>query len=114
MKCRIDRSCMPPKVLKAIEMIYEYLPKSLLTEIRISKQDESFCTLTSGTSPSPPPYDIRVQQSVQRNIRNSRLAVKRFKRASHKITPKSPKEIGEALQAAKRIKAELESEEVKS
>jgi hypothetical protein len=115
MERRIDRSCMPPKVLKAIETIYEYLPKSLLTEIRISKQDGSFCTPTSGTSPSPPPYDIRAQQSVQRNIqRNSRLAVKVFKRASRKITPKSPEEIGEALQAAKRIKALPESEEVKS
>src|SRR4051812_39430556 len=109
MEYRIDCSCLPPKVLNAIETIYEYLPKSLLTEIRISKQDGSFCTPTSGTSPSPPPYNIHIQQSIQRNIQNSRLAVKRFKRASHKITPKSPEEIREALQATKRIKAILES-----
>src|SRR3954470_11016428 len=98
MERRIDCSCMLPKVLKAIETIYEYLPKSLLTEIRISKQDGSFCTPTSGTSPSPPPYDIRAQQSVQRNVR--RLAVNSAKRASCKIISKSLEKIREALQAA--------------
>src|SRR3954447_16738685 len=100
MEQRIDRSCVPRNVLDAIDVIYEYLPKSLLTEIRISKQDGSFCIPTSGTSPSPPPYDVRVYKSVQRNVRW--LAVKRGKRASRKITPKSLEEIGEALQAAKR------------
>src|SRR4051794_27064473 len=99
MEQRIDRSCLPRKVLDAIEMIYEYLPKSLLTEICISKQDGSFYIPTSRTSPSPPLYDVRVHQSVQRNVRW--LAVKRGKRASRKITPKSLEEIGEALQAAK-------------
>jgi hypothetical protein len=109
MEQRIDRSCLPRKVLHAIEIIYEYLPKSLLTEIRISKQDGSFCIPTSGTSPSPPPYDVRAQQSVQRNVR--RLAVKSAKRASRKIIPKSLEEIGEALQAAKR--SEVPPETVK-
>src|SRR3954465_1513560 len=99
MERRIDRSCMPPKVLKAIETIYEYLPKSLLTEIRISKQDGSFCTPTSGTSPSPPPYDVRAQRSVRIRIKKG------------KIIYKSPKEIGEALKATKRTKVLSETGE---
>src|SRR4051812_19615158 len=92
MEQSIDCSCIPCKVLDAIDDIYEYLPKSLLTEIRISKQDESFCTLTSETSLSPPPYDVRVQRSVRIRIKKD------------KIIYKSPEEIGEALQAAKRTK----------
>ena len=92
MEQRIDRSCVPRKVLDAIDAIYKYLPKSLLTEIRVSKQDGSFCTPTSGTSPSPPPYDVRAQRSVRIRIKKG------------KIIYKSPEEIGEALQAAKRTK----------
>ena len=88
----IDRSCVPRNVLDAIDVIYEYLPKSLLTEIRISKQDGSFCTPTSGTSPSPPPYDVRVQWSARIRIKKG------------KIIYKSPEEVGKALQAAMRAR----------
>src|SRR3954466_13659244 len=101
MERRIDRSCLPRDVLKAIDTIYEYLPSSLLTEIRISKQEGSFCIPTSGTSPSPPPDDIRAQRDVVRKI--ALLATKR-RAASLKNSRKSPEEIGQALKAALRIK----------
>src|SRR3954468_7557957 len=103
MEQRIDRSCLPRKVTQAIDTIYEYLPSSLLTEIRISKQRGSFCIPTSGTSPSPPPEDIRAQQSVARKI--AHLANKRAAKLKNKNIRKSPEEIGQALQAAQRVRA---------
>jgi hypothetical protein len=95
----IDRSCLPREVVQAIDTIYEYLQSSLLTEIRISKQQGSFCIPTSGTSPSPPPEDIRAQQSVARKV--SHLANKRA--AKLKNSRKSPEEIGQALRAAQQV-----------
>ena len=101
MEQRIDRSYLPRDVVQAIDTISEYLPSSLFTEIRISKQQGSFCIPTSGISPSPPPEDVRAQQSVARKI--SHLAVKRASKL--KNSRKSPEEIGQALQAAQRIRA---------
>src|SRR3954451_18069590 len=100
MEQHIDHSCLPRDVIEAIDKIYEYLPNSLLTEIRISKQQGSFCIPTSGTSPSPPPEDVRAQQSVARKI--AHLAVKR---AKVKNSRKSPEEIGQALQVTQRTRA---------
>ena len=98
----INYFCLPPKVVQAIDTIYKYLPSSLLTEIHISKQQGSFCILTSGTSPSPPPEDIRAQQSVTHKV--SRLALKRA--AKLKNSRKSPEEIGQALRAAQQVQDE--------
>ena len=75
MEQRIDRSYLPRDVVQAIDTISEYLPSSLFTEIRISKQQGSFCIPTSGISPSPSPKDVRAQQSVARKI--SHLVIKR-------------------------------------
>src|SRR4051812_49829326 len=99
MEQRIDRSCLPRDVAKAIDTIYEYLQSSLLTEIHISKQQGSFCILTSGTSPSLPPEDTHAQQSVARKV--SHLAIKRA--AKLKNSRKSPEEIGQALQVAQQV-----------
>src|SRR4051812_42230407 len=93
MEQRIDRSCLPRDVLQAIDIIYEYLPSSLLTEIRISKQDESFCTATSGISPSPPPDDIRTKRSILYKFSHRKIR--------HKKKPKSLDDIRKALEAAK-------------
>src|SRR5437588_7753988 len=99
MEQRIDCSCLPRKVVQAIDMIYEYLPSSLLMEICISKQQGSFCIPTSGTSPSSPPEDICAQQSVAHKV--SRLALKRA--AKLKNSHKSPEEIEQALRAAQQV-----------
>src|SRR5437588_7787678 len=99
MEQRIDCSCLPRKVVQAIDMIYEYLPSSLLMEICISKQQGSFCIPTSGTSPSSPPEDICAQQSVAHKV--SRLALKRATKL--KNSHKSPEEIGQALRAAQQV-----------
>ena len=101
MEQRIDRSSIPPDILQAIDTIYEYLPSSLLTEIRITKQDGSFCTPTSGTSPSPPPDDVRARRSVERNI--ACLAAKRAAKKLKNIR-KSPEEIRQALRIALQVK----------
>ena len=101
MEQRIDRSCIPQDVLQAIDTIYEYLPSSLLTEIRITKQDGSFCTPTSGTSPSPPPDDVRAQRSVEKNI--ARFAAKRAAKRLN-LAHKSPEEIRQALRTAMQVK----------
>ena len=102
MEQRIDRSCLPPNVSRAINTIYDYLPTSLLTEIRISKHDGSFCIPTSGISPSPPPDDVRAQQSVKRKI--ALLATKRSITRYRNIR-KSPEEVEQALKAAMQTKA---------
>ena len=106
MEQRIDRSSIPPDILQAIDTIYEYLPSSLLTEIRITKQDGSFCTPTSGTSPSPPPDDVRARRSVERNI--ARFAAKRAAKKL-KIIRKSPEEIRQALRIALQVKVKPEA-----
>ena len=99
---RIDISCMPPKVLAAIETLSQYISSSLLTEIHITKQDGNFCIPTSGTSPSPPPDDVRAQQSVNRKIARitAKLAAKRTNRCR-----KSPEQIGQALRVVLQVKA---------
>src|SRR3954447_23808651 len=106
MERRIDRSCLPRNVLQAIDTIYEYLPSSLLTEIRISKQDGSFCTPTSGISPSPPPEDVRAKRSIPRKFAYpeafKRTSVKTIKTRRQHI-PRSLDDIRKALEAAMRI-----------
>lgn len=122
MEKRIDYDILPRDVKQAINTIYEYLPSSFLTEIRITKQHGSFCTPTSGISPSPPPDDVRAQQNVARKI--SRLAIKRASRPKNiprilknipqnvpenipknirKNVKKSLDDIGKALLAAQQI-----------
>jgi hypothetical protein len=111
-KQRINHSSHPRDVLQAIETIYEYLPCSLFTEIRITKQNGTFCTPTSGTSPSPPPFDVRAQQSVMRKF--SHLVTKRttasIKNRCRSI-PRSLDDIRNALRAAKQTAVILENQE---
>src|SRR3954463_6550711 len=97
----IDSSCMPPKVLAAIETLSEYISSSLLTELHITKQDGNFCIPTSGTSPSLPPDDVRAQRSVELKIVRipAKLATKRAN-----CSRKSPEQIGQALRAVLQVK----------
>src|SRR3954466_14598077 len=89
---------IPRNVLQAIDTIYEYLPKSLLTEICITKQDGTFCIPISSTSPSPPPDDVCAEQSVARKI--LRLTTKK---KTAKLSQRSPEQVRQALKTAMQI-----------
>src|SRR3954465_13241175 len=66
-------------------------------------QDGSFCTPTSGISPSPPPEDVRAKRSVPRKFAYpeafKRTSVKTIKTRRKRI-PKSLDDIRKALEAA--------------
>src|SRR4051794_25582219 len=102
MKQRIDQSCLPSNVSRTIDIIYNYLPSSLLTKIRISKHDGSFCIPTSDILPSSPTDDVYAQQSIKCKI--ALLATKRSI-VRHRNICKSPEEIEQALKATIQTKA---------
>lgn len=96
---------LPPEVQGAIEVIYDFLEKSLWKEIRITLSHQITGVAKSGDTPSPPAAQDEQEHDSPGVIRNKRKAAASANRNGSKKKPKHAvkplAEIGAVLRVAK-------------